>query len=590
MKAAIYARKSNDDPRSEDNKSVTRQIERAKAYAIAKGWSVDDELVFMDDGVSGKVFDPRKRRGLFRLLGNLKEFDVLVMSDADRLGRDQVETPMYRGKILAAGKRLFYYLKDVEYKATNPLEVLMGQIGDFNATMERLKTAERTYDALSRKAAKGHSPGGRVFGYDNVWIFKNGGEVLAPAGAKKGDPDTRTDWRKNDAEAAVVLGIFKMYDAGHGHTAIAKTLNGDQSTSQKRRVHRYMDLSQKYFAGVTPPAPQHGEQGTGSWAPSTIRAMLYRTRYAGIIPYGEYRTEEIAGVEKCTRQDKFIQVEREDLRIVPPALWDKVQTRLKNVRDNYVRENNGTLWGRPETGRESKYLLSGLARCGCKKGEHVCGANIVITGGQKLSHYYYGCGYHQKRGVRACTNDTRERMAVMDELVLNEIDTKLLNDTNREYIIEKAVADFAKALKEAPDTLPKLEAELRKTRKELGRFMEAIAGGKVPKSIMAEIANRERRIEQLEREIGRYSVPDVGELGMRRARKGAREMAGRFKDLIRGDVPRARQALRKLLRDRDGNFSPLMFIPIMQNGRKTYRITGAANLAPLYNVGTEERT
>lgn len=139
----------------------------------------------------------------------------------------------------------------------------------------------------------------------------------------------------------------------------------------------------------------------------------------------------------------------------------------------------------------------------------------------------------------------------------------------------------------------KLEAELRKTRRELGRFMEAIATGSVPKSIMAEIAKREQRVAQLEREIGRYSAPDVGELDMRRARKGAREIAGRFKDLMRGDAPRARQAMRKLLRDGDGNFAPLVFVPVVRDGRKTYTVRGSVLVAPLFNinnVGTEERT
>jgi len=38
MRAAIYAHKSTDDnDRNQDNKSVTRQVERAKTYAKAKG-------------------------------------------------------------------------------------------------------------------------------------------------------------------------------------------------------------------------------------------------------------------------------------------------------------------------------------------------------------------------------------------------------------------------------------------------------------------------------------------------------------------------------------------------------------------------
>jgi len=54
MIAAIYARKSTDQIGVADEaRSVTRQIDHAKAYALAKGWTVADEHVYVDDGVSG---------------------------------------------------------------------------------------------------------------------------------------------------------------------------------------------------------------------------------------------------------------------------------------------------------------------------------------------------------------------------------------------------------------------------------------------------------------------------------------------------------------------------------------------------------
>jgi hypothetical protein len=39
---AIYARKSTEQSAAEEAKSVTRQIEHAHAYAVRKGWTVDD--------------------------------------------------------------------------------------------------------------------------------------------------------------------------------------------------------------------------------------------------------------------------------------------------------------------------------------------------------------------------------------------------------------------------------------------------------------------------------------------------------------------------------------------------------------------
>ena len=54
--AAIYARKSTDQNGvAADAKSVTRQIEHAKAYAAAHGWTVSDAHVFVDDGFSGAL-------------------------------------------------------------------------------------------------------------------------------------------------------------------------------------------------------------------------------------------------------------------------------------------------------------------------------------------------------------------------------------------------------------------------------------------------------------------------------------------------------------------------------------------------------
>ena len=65
MIAAIYARKSTEQTGVVDEaRSVTRQIDHAKAYASTKGWTVADEHVHVDDGISGAEFV--KRPGLMR--------------------------------------------------------------------------------------------------------------------------------------------------------------------------------------------------------------------------------------------------------------------------------------------------------------------------------------------------------------------------------------------------------------------------------------------------------------------------------------------------------------------------------------------
>jgi len=112
--AAIYARKSSDQGGlSDEAKSVTRQIEHASAYAARKGWTVAEEHVYADDGISGAEFV--KRPGFLRLMNALKprpRFQVLVMSEESRLGREQIEVAYALKQLAQAGVRVWLYLAD----------------------------------------------------------------------------------------------------------------------------------------------------------------------------------------------------------------------------------------------------------------------------------------------------------------------------------------------------------------------------------------------------------------------------------------------------------------------------------------------
>ena len=94
MIAAIYARKSTDQNVADEEKSVTRQVDRARAYATAKGWAVADRHVYVDDGISGAEFE--KRPGYVALMTSLTHrppFQALILMDQSRLGRSTREIP-----------------------------------------------------------------------------------------------------------------------------------------------------------------------------------------------------------------------------------------------------------------------------------------------------------------------------------------------------------------------------------------------------------------------------------------------------------------------------------------------------------------
>ena len=75
VRAAIYARRSTDE---HQQASLDVQVSEAKRFIAAKGWTLDEACVFVDDGISRTEFV--KRAGLIRLLLAAEEhaFDIVV--------------------------------------------------------------------------------------------------------------------------------------------------------------------------------------------------------------------------------------------------------------------------------------------------------------------------------------------------------------------------------------------------------------------------------------------------------------------------------------------------------------------------------
>src|SRR5262249_34316231 len=142
MIAGIYARRSHEqNGTAEEAKSVSRQVDHATAYASRKGWRVDPAHIYIDDGISGALFGAA-RPGLPRLLNTLSPhpaFDVLVMSEESRLGREAIETGYTLKQITDSGVRVFFYLEDRERTLDTAMDKVMLSLSTFAAEMEREK-------------------------------------------------------------------------------------------------------------------------------------------------------------------------------------------------------------------------------------------------------------------------------------------------------------------------------------------------------------------------------------------------------------------------------------------------------------------
>ena len=122
MKAAVYARKSTVD----EGESVARQVEHGREYAECKGWSVNPEHIYTDDGISGAEFETRP--GLVRLMAALKPrppFDALIISEPSRLGRESLETGFLMKQLDQAGVKVYSYLENRQCSVDTPMDKVM---------------------------------------------------------------------------------------------------------------------------------------------------------------------------------------------------------------------------------------------------------------------------------------------------------------------------------------------------------------------------------------------------------------------------------------------------------------------------------
>jgi site-specific DNA recombinase len=555
VKAAIYARKSNDDnDRNPENKSVQRQVEHSRAYADRKGWTVDDDCVFVDDGLSGAEF--AKRQGLLRMLTRLRDFDCIIMSELSRIGREQLQTSKVLSDIYSKGVKVYFYLTDEELEFESAVDKFMCSAVAFAAEVEREKASQRSRDALERKARHGYNTGGIVYGYDNIVVHcaaLNGEQVKS-----------HTDYRINDEQADVVRRIFRMYCDGFGPTSIAKTLNGDP---------RYREHGLRYFEGMNPRTPR---KGTGSWAPSSIREMLRNLRYTGKVPFGEFRKTYRAGSKTRVRTGDPTYAGRPDLRIISDTLWMDAERRIKAMRGVYTRTTGGALWGRPPRGAASPYLLSGLARC------HCCGASIVGTRlpmgsrrGRRMVRFY-GCSWSSRRGRAVCANNHRVRADDLDSAVLSAIERTVLSPEAIEYVLNRAMSIVVEQTKQAPQVTKKLTAELRKLSRERDSLVSAIAYGQPPAALLVEITRREQRISELEAALAKVQESrGITPQDLTRIRMAMDARMRDFQGLMRADIPKARDALRKLLN------GPIRVTPVVHDARKTFHVAGETTIGAL---------
>jgi site-specific DNA recombinase len=541
MVAAIYARKSTEQNGVADEaRSVTRQIEHAKAYAAKKGWTVDAAHIYSDDGISGAEFV--KRPGFMRLMNALKPrppFQVLIMSEESRLGREQIQTAYALQQLTDAGVRIWFYLSDQERKLDTAMDKMMASLMNFGAELEREKASQRTHDALRKKAAALHVTGCKVYGYDNH-------EVSGPAGER-----LHVVRRINRDEAAIVRRIFERYASGdEGLATLAKQLNAE---------------------GVPPP---RGDRR--GWAHSCIRAILLRELYRGVVVWNKTQAIMRRGTKTSRKRPEaeWLRFDAPDLRIIPEELWERVRKKMLRMRSAFARTAGGQLCGHPSgADLRSAYLLSGLAKCA------VCGGSLVAYKRHRRDgRDLYICVFHHKRGPAVCSNDHRISQHTLDSALLHALNA-VLDESMIAEAVKRALAEIRAGQTKFPDQRLAIERQLSLVEARIRHLVEAIATGRASEAVFDELQKQETAKKVLAGQLADVDrLARIVSLDAKRIEQDLRARVADLKGLLGRHVPQTRQMLRKLI---DGN---ILCTPFTDARGKGYEVTATGSYAGLFKV------
>ncbi len=536
MKAAIYARKSTEQGSvSDEQKSVARQIDHARAFAAAHGWTVDDSAIFVDDGISGAEF--ARRPGFLRLMNSLKPrpaFQVLIMSEESRLGREAIETAYALKQLVTAGVHVWFYMEGRERTLDSPTDKIMLSLTAFADEIERERGRQRTYDAMIRKARAGHVTGGRLFGYENV-------EVVGPDGNR-----SHVERRIVEAEAAVIRRIFELAIEGRGLKAIARQMNDERAIS---------------------PMAQRGRSRT--WAPTSVREVLYRDTYRGVITWNRTKKRDQWGAHHQTDRPEaeWVRVPAPHLQIVTEAQWQQAH--------GVIAKTRALLYGARALRRPyrnvPKFLLTGLVACG------VCGSPLYVrsgTHGKGRKHGFICSGYHL-RGRTVCPNRTVAPMADTDEMVLEALLDEVLDPSILTDAVDSALALVRGDVGSARAT--QIDGDLAAVDQERARLVEAIAAGGQLDGLLEALKARDARRRELEgqRELLRTEHV-VTSSDVARVRAELLALAHSWRTVLAHDPEHARPIVVALLVDR------VTLTPMPSERGKRWNLRGVGTLAGLF--------
>jgi site-specific DNA recombinase len=466
VRAAIYARVSSEHQAQEQ--TIASQLAALRERVAAEGFSLDDELCFVDDGVSGTTL---QRPALERLrdAAYAGGFQKLYVHSPDRLARRYAYQVLLVEELRRHGVELVFLNRAI---GVSPEEDLLLQMQGMFAEYERAKILERSRRGKRHAAQRGavNVLSGAPYGYRYITKHTGGGTA---------------SYEVVPEQAAVVRQLFEW--VGRDRLSIGEVC---------RRLK-----------GQGTPSPK----GKAWWDRTSIWTMLKNPAYIGRAAFGKTRVGERRrglrhhrGQAKTPRRtfSTYDTKACEQLSIPVPAL----------VSDEIFAAVQEQLAANRHRGRQRKrgarYLLQGLLECGCC-GYAYYGKKVSRSSVKgKVPYAYYRCvgtDAYRFGGQRVCQNH-QVRTDRLDDAVWSDVQ-QLLRDPN---ILRQEYERRLQSPADDPSRREPTARQAQQAQRAISRLIDAFAEGLLDKQeFEPRLAQARQRAERLHGELDRLAAQDA---------------------------------------------------------------------------------
>lgn len=426
---------------STDKEDQLNSLEAQKAFFAEYTTRTGDTLIrlYADEGISGTKIKNRKE--FLRMMSDAEHglFDMVVVKDISRFARNTVDLLQNVRKLKSLGIETQFLTANMTSMGNS--EFVLTIFGAL-AQEESANTSKRVKFGKKMNAEKGRVPN-IVYGYN-----KTIGDYF--------------NLEINQEEAAIIRQIYQWYTKeGYGAAKISNKLN-ERGLKTKRNCR---------------------------WSQNAVCRILTNELYTGKIINGK---QEVADFLTGRRTDKdetdWMVVERPDLRIIEPEVYEKaqqiLQSRNKAFNIKHERQSN-------------KYLFSTIIKC------KECGWSFRRTvRTYKNTYVRWVCSGHNGRGADSCPNavtvDEEELIQALQEYFAEMLRQK-------KNVIQNVVREFQRIYKAKDENIEyekELNQQLARLQKTRQKYMDMYTDDLISREeLNTKIGGMRKEMERLENEL-----------------------------------------------------------------------------------------